>query len=298
MNALLCLLELMIAGALIGVYFPQTTPLPNSPLVLGSCFSKSPPDIAVVLIAPLTFETYLAFLALRKSFQDNARRAVGKRTSLMSLLIRDNIIYFFLIAGTLIAVTIGWFFWPVSPGNSLITFTHVSGSIGGSRLIINVRHVAHTMEHGDDQDDGMDDPAMLSRQAALAYELPIMRPPASQVGDDDDGAERRRLSVIHFRKHSIASFQVPGGAGGDDADSLYSSSGVGGRHWGGRGGTVGSFPYSVRLDEDPTLVQLGTVVPHYGVVIPPACETVTSFVTAPIVMESGSTVWVSASDCC
>lgn len=45
----------------------------------------------------LAFETYLAFLALNKTYQTTRTRyAMGKRTSLMHLLVRDNIIYFFL----------------------------------------------------------------------------------------------------------------------------------------------------------------------------------------------------------
>ncbi|KAH7104964.1 hypothetical protein BKA62DRAFT_431288 [Auriculariales sp. MPI-PUGE-AT-0066] len=142
-NIFLCIVEVAIAVALVIIEFTKTVPLPNSPFVYGSCFSLSPREIAVVLLAPLAYESYLAILAINKTFQTNrARLALGKRTNLMSLLVRDNIFYFLLIAGTLIWVTLVWFFYPVSPGNSLISFTQVSGSIGGTRLILSVRRTA------------------------------------------------------------------------------------------------------------------------------------------------------------
>jgi hypothetical protein len=142
-NICLCVIEVGVAVALVVLEFTKTQPLPNSPFVWGSCFSLSPKEIAVVLLAPLAYESYLALLAINKTVQTNrTRMAVGKRTNLMSLLVRDNIVYFVLIAGTLIWVTLVWFFYPVNPGNSLISFTHVSGSIGGTRLIINVRRTA------------------------------------------------------------------------------------------------------------------------------------------------------------
>lgn len=165
-NLVLCLVELGCAIALVAIVFPNTIPLPNSPTVFGSCFSHSPREIAVVLLAPLAYETYLALLALNKTWQTNRNRhALGKRTSLMSLLVRDNIVYFFLVSGTLIWVTIVWFLYPVSPGNSLISFTHVSGSIGGTRLILNVRRTAlkpHSASIDDSDRSGM--------------ELPVVRP--------------------------------------------------------------------------------------------------------------------------
>ncbi|KZV77957.1 hypothetical protein EXIGLDRAFT_719172 [Exidia glandulosa HHB12029] len=162
-NALLCLVELGIAIALVAVIFPKTVSLPNSPSVFGSCFSHSPKEIAVVLLAPLAYETYLAFLALNKTYQTTrSRHALGKQTSIMHLLVRDNIVYFFLVAGTLIWVTLVWFFYPVSPGNSLISFTHVSGSIGGTRLILNVRRMAFR-------------PHSASLVPSSAMELPVVR---------------------------------------------------------------------------------------------------------------------------
>lgn len=165
-NALLCIIELGCAIALIAVVYPKTVSLPNSPYVFGSCFSHSPQEIAVVLLAPLAYETYLAFLALNKTYQTNRTRyAMGKRTSLMHLLVRDNIAYFFLIAGTLIWVTIVWFLEPVSPGNSLISFTHVSGSIGGTRLILNVRRTALKQNSG----------SLSDTEQTSAMELPVVR---------------------------------------------------------------------------------------------------------------------------
>ena len=54
-----------------------------------------PPQLTSV--TALAYETYLALLALNKTWQTNrTRHALGKRTSLMSLLVRDNIVYFFL----------------------------------------------------------------------------------------------------------------------------------------------------------------------------------------------------------
>ncbi|KZW02619.1 hypothetical protein EXIGLDRAFT_732875 [Exidia glandulosa HHB12029] len=193
-NALLCLVELGIAVALIAIVFPKTVPLPNSPYVFGSCFSHSPQEIAVVLLAPLAYETYLAFLALNKTYQTTRTRyAMGKRTSLMHILVRDNIAYFFLVAGTLIWVTLVWFFFPVSPGNSLISFTHVSGSIGGTRLILNVRRTAlkpHSASLAD------------SDEPTSAMELPVMRRRAREPSFHvTQGPSFGNLDADHFEVH-------------------------------------------------------------------------------------------------
>jgi len=111
----------------------------------------------------------------------------------MTLLIRDNIAYFILIAATLIAVTIAWFLEPVVPGNSLISFAHVSGSIGGTRLIINVRHAALTIDEKEIGD--------VTDEAPEGYELPVMRPGSGimfnhKMTTIDFGNSTARLSPI------------------------------------------------------------------------------------------------------
>lgn len=114
------------------------------------------------------------------------------------------------VAGTLIWVTLVWFFYPISPGNSLISyvslrasyaaiakaytssFTHVSGSIGGTRLILNVRRTALKPHSGSLAD---------SDEPTSAMELPVVSPRRHRPENSfhvTQGPSFGNLDIDHF----------------------------------------------------------------------------------------------------
>ncbi|KZW02325.1 hypothetical protein EXIGLDRAFT_485049 [Exidia glandulosa HHB12029] len=133
-NIGLCILEVIIAGVILALYFGHSTRVIVPSYVLGSCFSERQPKMAAVWAAPLAFESYLAFLAVRKL----TRVRILEGGSLLDLMIRDNIVYFFIIVLAMMVNLFMTIFTGLNPGVSVITVVHAAGAVGGTRIVLSL----------------------------------------------------------------------------------------------------------------------------------------------------------------
>ncbi|KAG6380597.1 hypothetical protein JVT61DRAFT_4961 [Boletus reticuloceps] len=89
----------------------------------------------------LAFECWLAGLAVWKAV-DRHRKGVmvnGQKVDLLSLLIRDSVIYFFLIAAGLASNAFIWLASTAAVDAVVVPLAHASMIVGGSRLFLNLR---------------------------------------------------------------------------------------------------------------------------------------------------------------
>jgi len=137
-NLLLFVLHVGCAAALVAVYFPQQVFAPVPAGVLGSCYDYRLPQLSAVWATPLAYELYLTVLAVYKIREQHSLRDPLGGTSLIVVLARDSVVYFFLITFVIIVNIFLWTFTS-TPGNSAVSLIHVGGAIGGCRLIISLR---------------------------------------------------------------------------------------------------------------------------------------------------------------
>ncbi|KAG9008098.1 hypothetical protein FRB94_013755 [Tulasnella sp. JGI-2019a] len=92
----------------------------------------------------LAFEGWLSFLVTRKAYQ--SFRDFGLKSTIFLVLIRDSLVWFFLLGGCLLWMGLGWLLAP--PGLILlgVPLTHASATIGGSRLLLNLRSASCSHE--------------------------------------------------------------------------------------------------------------------------------------------------------
>ncbi|KAG9008096.1 hypothetical protein FRB94_013753 [Tulasnella sp. JGI-2019a] len=97
----------------------------------------------------LTYESWLSFLVMRKAYQDY--REFDIKSPVLIVLVRDSLVYFLLLGGCLLWMGLAFAIAP--PGLLLlgVPFTHASATIGGSRLLLNLRS-AH---FGSNQQDSL-----------------------------------------------------------------------------------------------------------------------------------------------
>ncbi|KIO24729.1 hypothetical protein M407DRAFT_25879 [Tulasnella calospora MUT 4182] len=102
-------------------------------LIIGSS-SALPP---VRLIAGLAFETYLSLFVFRVAISHI--RAYGAGSQILYILIRDSLVWFVLLALCLLWNAVAWTAAP--PGLSVmgIPALHASATIGGCRMLLNLR---------------------------------------------------------------------------------------------------------------------------------------------------------------
>ncbi|KAG6373875.1 hypothetical protein JVT61DRAFT_6028 [Boletus reticuloceps] len=89
----------------------------------------------------LAFECWLAGLAVWKAV-DRSRKGVmvnGQKVDLLALLIRDSVIYFFLIAAGLASNAFIWLTSTSAVVSIVVPIAHASMIVGGSRLFLNLR---------------------------------------------------------------------------------------------------------------------------------------------------------------
>lgn len=136
-NACLMVIEFGVSGVLMKIYYPNVTPVIVPPSTLGSCYVERPQESAAVWAPPVAFESYLAILAVWKIVQEHS--LLRDTSSLMSLMVRDNIVYFLLIV---LAMTVNplvfAFTTGLNPGNSGTTIVPAAGAIGATRIILSL----------------------------------------------------------------------------------------------------------------------------------------------------------------
>ncbi|KAH7091720.1 hypothetical protein BKA62DRAFT_724234 [Auriculariales sp. MPI-PUGE-AT-0066] len=139
-NIALFSLEAIIAGIMTALYFGGEIQAIVPTSTLGSCFAIRQKKLAAVWAAPLAFETYLAVLAVHKLREEWQLMRLLHDMSIMTLIIRDNILYFLLIIMAMITNIVCEIRTELNPGISVITIVHAVGAIGGSRIVLSLLH--------------------------------------------------------------------------------------------------------------------------------------------------------------
>ncbi|EJD42814.1 hypothetical protein AURDEDRAFT_168058 [Auricularia subglabra TFB-10046 SS5] len=134
-NACLMVVEHIVSGTIMILYYRIEQPVIVPPWTLGSCFNERPQEFAAVWAAP--FESYLAVLAVHKIVKEYSLLRNTSRMS--SLMVRDNIVYFFIIVLAMIVnVVVYGLDTGLNPGISVTTIVHAAGAIGGMRIILSL----------------------------------------------------------------------------------------------------------------------------------------------------------------
>ncbi|EJD40831.1 hypothetical protein AURDEDRAFT_170023 [Auricularia subglabra TFB-10046 SS5] len=118
-NATLCALQVLCAAVIVAKNYSQAhwVAVPN--WIIGSCYSLRPKVVATVWIAPLTYELYLASLAVYKVVRD--RKTFGTwENDIQTVLVRDSVSYFFLIVIVAAVNIVMWTETVVTPGDSAV----------------------------------------------------------------------------------------------------------------------------------------------------------------------------------
>lgn len=139
-NAMLTVIEV---GLTLFIYFqmaPRIQRFPDAATAPGSCVTHEidPRGFAYCFIYPMLFECYLATLAAYKSWQTRRGLPDFGAEDLLSVLIRDSIIYFVLVASVMAVATILFLIAPRLAAMNDAILESVS-AIGGTRLILSAR---------------------------------------------------------------------------------------------------------------------------------------------------------------
>ncbi|KAG8856347.1 hypothetical protein FRB96_006498 [Tulasnella sp. 330] len=167
-NLVFFVLDAISVVTLVMIDTASYTPL-QTPPGLSGCFSTGFGQnysrfIWWMLFA---FESWLSFLVARKAYQNY--REFGIKSHVLLILIRDSFLWYFLLAGCLMWMGLAFAIAP--PGLLLlgVPFTHAAATIGGSRLLLNLRaaHYARTQQ----------DTTLTSQDATIgAWKKPAVRP--------------------------------------------------------------------------------------------------------------------------
>ncbi|KAI0372487.1 hypothetical protein BV20DRAFT_964078 [Pilatotrama ljubarskyi] len=116
-----------------------------TPPGLTGCYGITTSYLFSIWIPGLIFEMWLVVLAIWKAIE-RAREGVmvnGQRLDLLALLIRDNVIYFVVIALGLLTNTVMWFAAPDGLAPAAVSLSHASMIVSGTRLLLNLFEAFH-----------------------------------------------------------------------------------------------------------------------------------------------------------
>ncbi|EJD46768.1 hypothetical protein AURDEDRAFT_151522 [Auricularia subglabra TFB-10046 SS5] len=137
-NAVLFVVEHTIFIYLSLHFAPRITPIGDAPTSRCHACSVYPRSFALTFLTPLLYESYLVFLAARKSwtYRENSRH-LGTNSTL-SVLVRGSVQYFILVAS---GMAISLVLFAAAPRFVLWVdmLTDATASLGGTRLILSVR---------------------------------------------------------------------------------------------------------------------------------------------------------------
>ncbi|KAI0371713.1 hypothetical protein BV20DRAFT_1051330 [Pilatotrama ljubarskyi] len=116
-----------------------------TPPGLTGCYGITTSFLFSIWLPALAFDMWLVVLALWKAVERSREGVVvnGQRLDLLAVLIRDNVIYFMVIALGLLANTIMWFAAPDGLAAAAVPISHASMIISGSRLLLNLFEASH-----------------------------------------------------------------------------------------------------------------------------------------------------------
>ncbi|KAI0362679.1 hypothetical protein OH77DRAFT_1389092 [Trametes cingulata] len=138
-NLIFFILEYGSSSAVYNYGISIGTTLPTPPGLTG-CYGITTSFLFTIWLPALAFELWLVFLAIWKACQRHRDRFAvnGQRLDLLSVLIRDNVIYFVVIAIGLLVNTIMWTAAPPGLASVAVPLSHTSMIISGSRLLLNL----------------------------------------------------------------------------------------------------------------------------------------------------------------
>ncbi|KAL1948488.1 hypothetical protein VTO73DRAFT_12563 [Trametes versicolor] len=116
-----------------------------TPEGLTGCYGITTSYLFSIWIPGLVFEMWLVLLAIYKAIERSRSGVVvdGQRLDLLALLIRDNVIYFVVIALGLLTNTIMWLAAPDGLAASAVSMSHASMIVSGTRLLLNLFEAFH-----------------------------------------------------------------------------------------------------------------------------------------------------------
>lgn len=140
-NAAFYILNIVCAIIVLLEFFSQMRWVEVPPWIIGSCYDTRPKELGAVWVFPMSYELYLAVLAVWKIARNWSEygRIEG---SLLSVLVRDSVAYFFLLALATGVNVVLWIVTPVTPSDSAVNLIHAAGGVGGTRLILSMRRAA------------------------------------------------------------------------------------------------------------------------------------------------------------
>lgn len=142
-NLALLVVEFIVGLALAILFLPTNQTLLPSDTIQGSCFDITSSRAVISLSVPcVVYECWLLALCLRQAQRDYASRKRFDPTSIIFRLSRDSLMYFLMIIIAIVSMMVVMLLEPASPGNSMISFTHVAECIAGYRLILRTRQAA------------------------------------------------------------------------------------------------------------------------------------------------------------
>lgn len=109
--------------------------------VIGSCYYLVHKSTGYGWLAPLVFELYMATLALVRVLRDRRSLRDFEKEDILTVLVRDSVAYFFLIALAM-AAAVGLFFSSRLLGATTDAVITAFAAIGGARLILSTRRIA------------------------------------------------------------------------------------------------------------------------------------------------------------
>ncbi|KAI0362680.1 hypothetical protein OH77DRAFT_1515869 [Trametes cingulata] len=138
-NAVFFFLENLSSAIVFNYNVAGGTILATPPGVIG-CYGILSSSVFSIWLPALAFELWLVFLAMWKAYQRHREQIVvnGRRLDLLSVLIRDNVIYFVVIALGLLINAIIWFAAPSGLAPAAVALSQTSMIISGSRLFLNL----------------------------------------------------------------------------------------------------------------------------------------------------------------
>ncbi|KZV83841.1 hypothetical protein EXIGLDRAFT_777180 [Exidia glandulosa HHB12029] len=141
-NAILFVSVLATGGGLFVKFGGHIKYLPYSPECGVNC-AVYPRGIGYCFIPPLLFEAYLAFLMIRKSWQERRLLPHQNGSDIFHILIRDSLVYFIMVS---IAMATAILLFLLAPESALWvdTFLDASGAVGGTRLILSMLGSVHS----------------------------------------------------------------------------------------------------------------------------------------------------------
>jgi len=145
------LMSMAAAGTIMGLVLSSISATPHTIAWLEFCMPANVPRYLYAYWIPiLTFESLLCGMAIMrgvKAFRDQESSFISG-TQLITILLRDSIIYFIIVFLTYLTNLLLWSTGAIGLIEVPVGFTMAMSSVMGSRLVLNVRFMKRELELG------------------------------------------------------------------------------------------------------------------------------------------------------